>query len=60
MNKQEQTLSVDNESYAQIVALIEMEVRNAAATVAEDREIAISSILRCIATDMGIDESTEI
>lgn len=60
MNKQEQTLSVDSENYAQIVTLIEMEIANAVAAVAEDRETAILSILRCIATDMGIDESTEI
>lgn len=60
MNKQEQTLSVDSENYSQIVTLIEMEVANAVAAVAEDRETAILSILRCIATDMGIDESTEI
>jgi hypothetical protein len=60
MNKQEQNLSVDSENYAQILALIEMEIENAVASVAEDRETAILSILRCIATDVGIDESTEI
>jgi hypothetical protein len=50
------------EEYEKILILIENEVEAAAARVAEaeDRETAIICILRCIATDMGINESTEI
>ena len=51
---------MEGKEYENIIAFIEKKAEEAAQTVAEDRRSAILSILRCIATDVGIDESTEI
>jgi hypothetical protein len=51
---------MEGKEYEKIISFIEKKAEEAAQTVAEDRQSAILSILRCIATDVGIDESTEI
>jgi hypothetical protein len=51
---------MEGKEYENIIAFIEKKAEEAAQTVADDRQSAILSILRCIATDVGIDESTEI
>jgi hypothetical protein len=51
---------MEGKEYENIIAFIEKKAEEAAQTVADDRQSAILSILRCIATDVGINESTEI